>query len=66
MRCEICGRDNLTAKELSVHKKYYVHKQIVGSQQLQKVSAGACPDCGGTLFYQEGCVKCYCGYSKCG
>lgn len=27
---------------------------------------GMCPDCGGTLRHEEGCVKCYgCGYSKC-
>jgi ribonucleoside-diphosphate reductase alpha chain len=26
---------------------------------------GVCPDCGGTLRHEEGCVKCYCGYSKC-
>jgi ribonucleoside-diphosphate reductase alpha chain len=26
---------------------------------------GACPDCGGQLRYEEGCVKCSCGYSDC-
>ncbi|MCG8430714.1 MAG: vitamin B12-dependent ribonucleotide reductase [Candidatus Omnitrophica bacterium] len=27
---------------------------------------GVCPDCGGSLRHEEGCVKCYgCGYSKC-
>jgi len=27
---------------------------------------GVCPDCGGTLRHEEGCVKCHaCGYSKC-
>lgn len=26
---------------------------------------GACPDCGGPLRYEEGCVKCPCGYSDC-
>jgi len=27
---------------------------------------GVCPDCGGALRHEEGCVKCYaCGYSKC-
>jgi ribonucleoside-diphosphate reductase alpha chain len=25
----------------------------------------ACPECGGTLVYQEGCRACACGYSKC-
>ena len=27
---------------------------------------GACPECGGPLLYEEGCVKCFCGYSDCG
>lgn len=28
---------------------------------------GACPDCGGTLTHQEGCLMCpACGFSKCG
>jgi len=27
---------------------------------------GVCPDCGGALRHEEGCVKCHaCGYSKC-
>ena len=27
---------------------------------------GVCPDCGGALRHEEGCVKCQaCGYSKC-
>ena len=27
---------------------------------------GVCPDCGGTLRHEEGCVKCHaCGFSKC-
>ena len=27
---------------------------------------GACPECGGPLLFEEGCVKCFCGYSDCG
>jgi len=31
-----------------------------------KSGEGACPDCGCSLSYGEGCVKCtVCGYSKC-
>ena len=34
------------------------------SESLQK---GACPECGGSLTYEEGCMRCYsCGYSECG
>jgi len=64
MKCEKCDRDNLTAKELAVHNKYF-HK--VRSQQAQTISSDVCPDCGGMLQYQEGCVTCLaCGFSKCG
>jgi len=27
---------------------------------------GACPECGGSLIFEEGCIKCLCGYSDCG
>ncbi|MEE8573469.1 MAG: hypothetical protein V3T20_09395, partial [Gemmatimonadota bacterium] len=28
---------------------------------------GTCPDCGSSLEFAEGCVKCHaCGYSECG
>jgi len=27
---------------------------------------GACPECGGPLIFEEGCAKCFCGYSDCG
>ncbi|MCX5703507.1 MAG: ribonucleotide-diphosphate reductase subunit alpha, partial [Candidatus Omnitrophica bacterium] len=29
-------------------------------------TVGVCPDCGGVLRHEEGCVKCHaCGFSKC-
>ncbi len=46
-----------------------------GQDRGQKKSAGvlggvyfrgACPECGGPLIYEEGCMKCFCGYSDCG
>ncbi|MEZ5126195.1 MAG: vitamin B12-dependent ribonucleotide reductase [Thermoleophilia bacterium] len=34
---------------------------------LVEVSQGACPDCGGVIEHEGGCVVCrLCGYSKCG
>jgi len=64
MKCDKCDRDNLTAQELSVHNRYF-HK--VTGEQEQLVVSGVCPDCGSSLFFQEGCVTCQCcGYSKCG
>ena len=45
-----------------------VSEEVVsGAQLIQKISAGACSDCGLPLFCQEGCAGCpSCGYSKCG
>jgi ribonucleoside-diphosphate reductase alpha chain len=28
-------------------------------------TVGMCPDCGGALRHEEGCIKCHCGFSKC-
>lgn len=72
MKCKVCGRDNLTEKELDIHKRYWCEPrrlaiQKTARQQPQKIASGACPECGATLWYQEGCVTCQsCGYSKCG
>jgi ribonucleoside-diphosphate reductase alpha chain len=42
------------------------HSKSNGNGSLSKGVAGQCPDCGGTLAYQEGCLTCHmCGYSKC-
>jgi ribonucleoside-diphosphate reductase alpha chain len=50
-------------------------KTVVASEQKTTTKAqvkirdvvGVCPDCGGALQYEEGCMLCrYCGYSKCG
>ncbi len=46
--------------------------QIASEEHLVGVTVGGsnivgvCPDCGGALRHEEGCVKCHsCGYSKC-
>ncbi|MGB8721109.1 MAG: vitamin B12-dependent ribonucleotide reductase [Desulfobacterales bacterium] len=46
--------------------------QVLGNVTGTEISAGdammgTCPDCGGTLAHQEGCLICHvCGFSKCG
>jgi hypothetical protein len=36
-------------------------------EQSAREFLGACPDCGTSLTFQEGCVKCIaCGFSECG
>jgi len=62
MKCGLCGRENLSEKELEVHKKVF-HKK---PQVAQPIVVGVCPDCGASLLNEGGCTYCHsCGYSKC-
>ena len=73
MKCPIpgCGRDGLTEKELDVHLRYF-HKvpgkiPSAGQEPPQRFASGVCPECGSTMWFEEGCATCHsCGYSKCG
>ncbi len=39
---------------------------VIFNAKLHGEIMGVCPDCGGTLRHEEGCVKCQgCGFSKC-
>jgi len=43
-----------------------VNKEVDEITRRKEV-AGICPDCGGVLVQEEGCITCHdCGYSKCG
>lgn len=43
------------------------HASYSGSPGMERVfQRGACPECGGPLIFEEGCMKCLCGYSDCG
>ena len=41
-------------------------KQASLNESLSIFLRGACPECGGPLLFEEGCMKCLCGYSDCG
>jgi len=43
-----------------------VGRQLSQNESIQLLLRGACPECGGSLLFEEGCVKCLCGYSDCG
>ncbi|WP_406678534.1 vitamin B12-dependent ribonucleotide reductase [Moorella sp. ACPs] len=34
--------------------------------EAELIQKGICPECGSNLHFQEGCVTCSCGFSKCG
>lgn len=43
-----------------------INKEEEKDRHKQKVSNGACPECGGPIEYVEGCNVCHsCGYSQC-
>jgi ribonucleoside-diphosphate reductase alpha chain len=41
-------------------------EQVGRNESIPIFQRGACPECGGPLIFEEGCVKCLCGYSDCG
>jgi ribonucleoside-diphosphate reductase alpha chain len=41
-------------------------EQVGRNGSIPIFQRGACPECGGPLIFEEGCVKCLCGYSDCG
>jgi ribonucleoside-diphosphate reductase alpha chain len=43
-----------------------LHPQTGWKETSSIFQRGACPECGGPLIFEEGCVKCLCGYSDCG
>ena len=67
MKCGVCNRDNLTEKELSIHLRFFHKQHIVAlTQRPQRIATGVCPECGSTLWFEEGCATCHtCGFSKC-
>jgi ribonucleoside-diphosphate reductase alpha chain len=49
-----------------VAMKHSHRDEVIGDFIISGDIVGVCPDCGGTLRQEEGCVKCQgCGYSKC-
>ncbi|MFN3411723.1 MAG: vitamin B12-dependent ribonucleotide reductase [Exilispira sp.] len=49
------------------HDKNEIEKNLDEDIKRKKEVAGICPDCGGVLVQEEGCITCHdCGYSKCG
>ena len=55
------------AESATIPMKHSHDDQIQTSDLDEQINiVGMCPDCGGTLRHEEGCVKCQgCGYSKC-
>jgi len=47
-------------------KHSYVEEAATAAMDVRGDIVGVCPDCGGALHHEEGCIKCQaCGFSKC-
>ncbi|PIQ84913.1 MAG: ribonucleoside-diphosphate reductase, adenosylcobalamin-dependent [Candidatus Omnitrophica bacterium CG11_big_fil_rev_8_21_14_0_20_43_6] len=55
------------AESVTIPMKHSHDDQLQSTDLDEQVNiVGMCPDCGGALRHEEGCVKCHgCGYSKC-
>jgi len=55
------------AESVTIPMKHSHDDQLQTTDLDEQVNiVGMCPDCGGALRHEEGCVKCHgCGYSKC-
>ncbi|MDD5115875.1 MAG: vitamin B12-dependent ribonucleotide reductase [Candidatus Omnitrophica bacterium] len=55
------------SEAMVIPMKHSHDDQLQASDLNEQVNiVGVCPDCGGALRHEEGCVKCHaCGYSKC-
>jgi ribonucleoside-diphosphate reductase alpha chain len=56
-----------TLESMAIPMKHSHDDQLQSADLDEQVNiVGMCPDCGGALRHEEGCVKCHgCGYSKC-
>jgi len=57
----------VAAETLTIPMKHSHDDQVLVTDLDDQANiVGVCPDCGGALRHEEGCVKCHaCGYSKC-
>jgi len=57
----------VASEAVTIPMKHSHDDQLLASDLDDKANiVGVCPDCGGALRHEEGCVKCHaCGYSKC-
>ncbi len=57
----------VSSEAVTIPMKHSHDDQLLASDLDDRANiVGVCPDCGGALRHEEGCVKCHaCGYSKC-
>jgi ribonucleoside-diphosphate reductase alpha chain len=57
----------VSSEPASVAMKHsYSDEPVISDFDVHGEIVGVCPDCGGALRHEEGCIKCHaCGFSKC-
>jgi len=46
--------------------RYMTEDEKRTAPRASALAGGVCPECGGTVSFEEGCMTChFCGYSKC-
>jgi len=69
VKCPLCGVHigSDTPEGLARARKLHNKVRHLSTESASRlVASGICPECGATLFSQEGCIICQsCGYSKC-
>jgi len=63
----VSGQKHLALAEAAKIAMKHAHNDDTPlKEELHADIVGVCPDCGGALRHEEGCIKCYvCGFSKC-
>lgn len=65
MPADFCKRA-LAEISAALDSQQPVFEPLTSVEEAELISQGICPECGSTLRFQEGCVNCNCGFSKCG
>ncbi len=59
----ITNSSNISENKIKENKQKEKEDDLIRRKEV----AGICPECGGVLVQEEGCITCHdCGYSKCG
>jgi len=65
LTAEVVG-SAVTAGETESFIKHSCEEDVQSGDKPRGEIVGVCPDCGGALWHEEGCMKCQaCGFSKC-
>ncbi|NLC70425.1 MAG: vitamin B12-dependent ribonucleotide reductase [Desulfuromonadaceae bacterium] len=60
------GAKRITSCADAVAKAILLHTQDMMEKEASLANGGACPDCGGPVEHEGGCMVCHaCGYSEC-